>query len=326
MAVTGIFLRRDTKANLTLNPPLVGELVFATDTGEHGWINASAVLTWRDIAVDNDTLPDPDTVIAPLGVLPVLDGSNLTNISASGTGLEALDEGSGTGWRLVGKDPANYGNIGLNATDISNSSSASTTRGATGSGSFAGGINSTASGTNAFAMGDNIASGTDSFTAGALNEASGNQSTALGVYSVSAGASSFAATGGLASNGSYDIARTNQANGICSFAIGAGTTATSYASAALGELCEAIGQGSLAAGLGNTPSNAYQMSVGQWAIGNGSVNTIFEVGIGTGTSTRANGLEVRTDGNVIVPNLPTSDPLIAGALWNNAGVLNISAG
>lgn len=30
--------------------------------------------------------------------------------------------------------------------------------------------------------------------------------------------------------------------------------------------------------------------------------------------------------NIICPNLPTSDPQVAGALWNDNGVLKISAG
>lgn len=32
------------------------------------------------------------------------------------------------------------------------------------------------------------------------------------------------------------------------------------------------------------------------------------------------------NGVVLVPNLPTADPLVANALWNNSGVLTISAG
>ena len=32
------------------------------------------------------------------------------------------------------------------------------------------------------------------------------------------------------------------------------------------------------------------------------------------------------DGQVVLANLPTADPTIAGALWNNTGVVNVSAG
>ena len=35
------------------------------------------------------------------------------------TGLEAINEGNGIGWRLIGRDPANYANIGLGAVDFS---------------------------------------------------------------------------------------------------------------------------------------------------------------------------------------------------------------
>jgi len=31
-------------------------------------------------------------------------------------------------------------------------------------------------------------------------------------------------------------------------------------------------------------------------------------------------------GTVILPNLPTSDPVVAGQLWNDAGTLKVSAG
>ena len=52
--------------------------------------------------------------------------------AANVTGLETLDEGNGIGWRLIDTDPANYGSIGLNAVDLSNSDSASSTTGSTG--------------------------------------------------------------------------------------------------------------------------------------------------------------------------------------------------
>jgi hypothetical protein len=55
------------------------------------------------------------------------------------TGLELINEGS-SGWRYVGKDTANYGDIGANATDISRSTGASSTVGSTGADSFTYGI------------------------------------------------------------------------------------------------------------------------------------------------------------------------------------------
>ena len=73
------------------------------------------------------------------------DSTSLTGLRGDNTwgtlGLEALDEGNGTGWRLIGRDPANYGNIGLNATDLSISNSASSTKGSIGTGSLTLGLN-----------------------------------------------------------------------------------------------------------------------------------------------------------------------------------------
>jgi len=51
------------------------------------------------------------------------------------SGLESINEGN-QGWRLIGKDPANYGNTGLRGVDISHSTGASSTRGSIGTDSF----------------------------------------------------------------------------------------------------------------------------------------------------------------------------------------------
>lgn len=63
--------------------------------------------------------------------LPVL----LTGTGGGGTeptGLEALNEGSGIGFRLIGRDASRFGPIGLNAVDFSQSTGASSSRGSTG--------------------------------------------------------------------------------------------------------------------------------------------------------------------------------------------------
>lgn len=64
-------------------------------------------------------------------------GSNIVSV----TGLEAIDEGNGFGWRLIGRDPDNYGNIGINAIDFSNSDSISTEKGSVGNSSITFGYN-----------------------------------------------------------------------------------------------------------------------------------------------------------------------------------------
>jgi hypothetical protein len=48
------------------------------------------------------------------------------------------------------------------------------------------------------------------------------------------------------------------------------------------------------------------------------------VGAVTGTVTATTGVSLTGSDNVIV--IPTSDPGVAGAIWNNAGTLAVSAG
>jgi hypothetical protein len=59
-------------------------------------------------------------------------------------GLEKVTEGGSSGWRLVGKVAANFGDIGASAVDFSTSSSSSIIRGATGNYSAAFGFHTTA--------------------------------------------------------------------------------------------------------------------------------------------------------------------------------------
>jgi len=115
------------------------------------------------------------------------------NIVAGGTGLEALNEGPGVGWRLVGQNPAHFGDLGLNAIDLSVGVTNSSTYGATGEHSFSAIRQSTASGSRSIAIGlGSTASASDSICIGggtasadnsmALNNAvaNANISTAIG--------------------------------------------------------------------------------------------------------------------------------------------------
>jgi len=124
------------------------------------------------------------------------------------TGLETLDEGNGIGWRLKGQDPNNYGNIGLNATDLStNFSTSAGTEGASGNTSTAMGWGTTASGGSSTAMGQNT-------------EASGDNSTAMGVSTSTAMGVSTTASG----DNSTAIGQSTEASGINSTAMGGFTT------------------------------------------------------------------------------------------------------
>lgn len=101
--------------------------------------------------------------------------------SSNNSGLEEINEGNGTGWRLIGSPVDNYGPIASGAVDLSISWSESTTRGATGNYATAVGLNTTASGQGSFASGINTkASQSQSTAMGASTIASGHTSVALG--------------------------------------------------------------------------------------------------------------------------------------------------
>lgn len=121
---------------------------------------------------------------------------NMADLSSSGggtpTGLEALDEGNGIGWRLIGRDPANYGDIGLNAVDLSYNDNASTTRGATGEASFAEGANNSAQGFASHAEGSNSLAQADYSHAEGSSTADGVSSHAEGYGSMNGDGNAYA--------------------------------------------------------------------------------------------------------------------------------------
>ncbi|MBJ2173212.1 tail fiber domain-containing protein [Aureibaculum sp. A20] len=116
------------------------------------------------------------------------------------SGLEAINEGNGIGWRLKGQNSNDYGNIGNDAVDLSwGRNSGDNSRGATGfvsfaagngtratiSGSTAFGFATTASGPTSTAFGGNtLASGSYSTTMGHFTLASGSYSTAIGTLNL----------------------------------------------------------------------------------------------------------------------------------------------
>lgn len=156
-------------------------------------------------------------------------GNGLTNLGATQfkavpyalsaanvTGLEAINEGNGKGWRLVGADPNNYGNIGVNAVDLSIKTSVSSEHGATGIFSVAMGGDNIASGDFSLALGgSNVASGDASTVFGGYNEASGFYATAFGGNTIALGSIStaFGISTIAESMGSTAIGRYNEGGG-----------------------------------------------------------------------------------------------------------------
>jgi len=266
------------------------------------------------------------------------DGAWVENAGGGGTGLEAIDEGNGIGWRLVGKDPDDYGDIGKYAVDFSfDDSGANILDG--------GGSNVGATGTGAMAMGN-------------MTRASGDYSIASGYYTTASGYCSTALGYGTTASGSYSIASGNQTTASAeqchveghgnecygndghaenhynfigaymhaSHVEGFGTTVSQYstnassrcggnryippgggATVAEGAHAEgmhtwAYGSASHAEGYGTRATHHAHHAQGTYNIGYNS-NIIHEIGIGSSDSSRRNAFEVYKDGLIVAPEL-----------------------
>jgi len=161
----------------------------------------------------------------------IVSGGTINNIPITGiqSQLELINISGNTGWRLLGQDPLNYGQIGQNAVDFSIQSSPSN-NGATGNISFAEG-NST------------IASGNNSHAEGNSTEARGNASHSEGLASIASGLTAHA-------EGNTTIAGGNasHAEGYGTEAYGSQTHTQNYLSKAIGDSSHAGGEQSIANG------------------------------------------------------------------------------
>lgn len=215
---------------------------------------------------------------------------NAMNVS----GLEALDEGNGIGWRLLGRNSDSYDNIGLNAIDFSFINNPALGLGATGNYAFNVGLNNTASGEHALAFGgqsyalnnyavsignNNNVSGLNSTAFGAINQVSGDYSFAAGLNNIISGDNSIAlgqqaeALGinsnaiGLGSEaiGDYStaIGHETMASGLNSIAVGAGANASAIGSVAFGTSNDASGQFSTALGYLSDAIGNYSTAFGR---------------------------------------------------------------
>ena len=195
------------------------------------------------------------------------DGSGLTGTG----GLQSITENGITGYRRADAAPANYGNIGSGAVDLSLSTSSSLTSGA--------------SGRYSTAMGNGtIASGERSTAMGGFNDAIGNYSTAMGLSTT--------------------------ANGDGSTAMGNNTTASGSNSTAMGEITIASGSNSTAMGYKSTASDYGSVVIGRYNSAGSSVstggsatafdqdNTAFVIGNGNSSSEKGDAFKVMFNGNV----------------------------
>lgn len=209
-----------------------------------------------------------------------VDGSGVITANYVDPAIKIFDEGNGDGFAPDFRinNPTFYGNIGTYAIDFSVSNGVSSTKGATGTYSFAQGNDVTSSGwaSNAFGY-DTTASGTLAFAAGYSVTVSGYSSFGMGIQNTVSGSYSF-------SQGSDNISSNFYSSTI---GIGLRTTNTSQLS---------VGQSNVAhTPLGGINNAAHIM----FAVGNGSI----VAGTPNTRGTASDALLVRYSGEVTADSL-----------------------
>lgn len=253
-------------------------------------IEERTIYEWKEMEVGDVGLL-PSNFVYPNGVIEYgIDYSNKAyNFVLVPKGetppLQRINEGSGEGIIIRGRTAANYGNVGLNAVDLSFSDSASSVFGATEELSFATGQN-------------NIASGYAASASGIETVSSGTGSHSEGVETISSGYSSHA-------EGVSTKATANSAHAQGSF-----TEANAPSSHAGGETCIANGNYSFSSGIRNTASTYAETHLGHWGTTViGSTTTIvatdrlFNLGNGTDNGNRSNALTILKNGLATLPSV-----------------------
>ncbi len=246
------------------------------------------------------------TVVSEASVLPPLD---------------KIDEGNGLGIIVRGRITGNYGNIGLNATDLSYSNGASTTRGATGELSFAEGQNNIASG---FAS---HVEGITSISSGIGSHAEGIETTSEGTGSHAEGDNTEASGAGAHSEGGYTTAsgarshaegEYGEASGDFSHSEGEATYAMGLASHSEGSGGQAYGDYSHVGGKETYAQSYAEFSTGHFGtnpLGSATTivptNRLFNVGNGLSDVTRSDAFTLLKNGLATLPSVTNS--LIAAA-------------
>jgi hypothetical protein len=181
--------------------------------------------------------------------------------------LQTINEGNGNGIIKRGRVSSNYGNIGLNAFDIS-TSYLPDLNGATGLNSFAQGVNVIASAENSVILGSNSSnSGVHSLVSGNNIDSSASYSTTLGVK--------------LSSTG-----KGNTVLGVSNIVSGAGTTV--------------VGQGAI---IINDPVNTYNTTTKKlFVVGNG----VIDDSTNSATS-RSDAFVIYNSGVIVAPSLSMTE-------------------
>ena len=254
----------------------------------------------------------------------------ITNLLADAGGdfvaiTENSTTGYGTSYRAAA--PANYGDIGSSAVDLSVSSFTSTTLGATGNYSLAVGLLTTASGHYSVAAGYQadatgqyaVATGYQTDATGDYSTAGGSQTLASGIYSTAMGSGTtaslnYAVASGLNTTasgfGSTAMGHTTVASGAMSVGTGYNSVASGNYSLASGQETSAVGDKSAAFGLDTTASGPSSLVLGErGGIGTTS-GTLF--GVAYSASSPADLSTTTTDTNLVFKVSNTGAGYFAG--------------
>ena len=269
----------------TAQGALADTAVQPNDNPTFGNITATGTVDGVDIA---QSIPASLGTVAQ--VLTVNAGATAGEWADAGGGdfvsiTEGGNTGYGTSYRAA--NPANYGDIGNNAVDLSYSNVASTTRGATGKYSTATGYRTTAIADYSTAMGNlTIASGTYSTAMGHSTTASGSSSTAMGKGTTASGAYSTAMGGFSTASDDYSTAMGDgtTASASSSTAMGSGTTASGWFSTAMGSFSTASASSSTAMGYGTKASASSSTAMGNGTTASGIYSTAMGYQGGTGSA------------------------------------------
>ncbi len=221
--------------------------------------------------------------------------------------LQKITEGGNTGWRILGRNADNYGNIGSGAVDFSLSNSGSATKGATGENATAMGSNTTASGAYSIALGYN------SLASGEVSSAVGSFATATGIFSVSMGRYTYASGAN-----STAIGASSQSKGVGSTAIGNGTTALGMFSTAMGNTTYAKSRSETV--LGQYNDTLLVSNSENWF---SDANRVFTVGTGTAINSRKTAFVIQQNGRV---GIGTNNTALTKALLEVNGHVNYNGG
>jgi hypothetical protein len=258
--------------------------IFTIGNGQGPGFRSNAMTVYKNGTFDLQNLFSEPSVTANkfyvINSEPYYSGRNLYSQ------LEKVNESGNTGWRLYGRDAANYGSIGFDAVDLSYHTAASATHGATGTNAFATGTSTTASNAHATAMGyQTTASGTYSTSLGFSTSADGISAVAMGSQSAANGEASTAMGKSTIAGGQYAtaIGRFANAAGQSSLAAGEYTTAIAPVATAIGYSTTASGQYATAMGSGGTASGFTSTTMGGSTAATGTYATAI------GSSTVAKG-------------------------------------